>query len=68
MNLRTKLRIWMLKNRARALVRAEDQLFERYDCGADMINYITGGRLTRIRAQFLETMAQIRLLDPSAPK
>ncbi len=48
-NLIKEIRIAILRRKFLKADAYEDRLFDRYDCGADLIDVLTGGELTRIR-------------------
>lgn len=45
----TEIRIALLRREYLKADAYEQRLFDAYDCGADLIDVLTGGELTRIR-------------------
>ena len=64
----TAIRIWHHKRRARYWLSRIEQLFDIYDCGADLIDTVTGGKLTRYRGLVNEHRAMLQRIDPNYPK
>lgn len=53
---------WKLHRRLMALSRVDEAycgLLNRYDCGADLIDHFTGGRMTRLRSEYEERKAAV---------
>ncbi len=61
------IKIWWLRRKAKSHYEAYFDLFERYDCGRDMIEQLTGGKLGHHRNMFNIQMDQLYLLDKSTP-
>jgi hypothetical protein len=66
MNLKTRIRIALLKRRARAAY-ARMQTPDHLTCGRHLADHITGGRLSKAEAEFEEIIGELRRIDPIAP-
>ena len=45
-----------------------DALFDRYDCGADLINYLTGGQMDAINRVIDERVNRLQAIINSLPE
>lgn len=63
-----KIRIWHHKRQARYWHERINDLFEVYDCGEDLIDMMTGGKLSAYRGHFREHMSVLQLIDPKFKK
>ncbi len=61
------LKIGHLKRKGAKIYHSINAIYDTYDCGAAMINHITGGRLTRKETQFNAVMDQLETLDDETP-
>ncbi len=63
-----KLNIWWHKREARYWTRRIEELFATYDCGEDLLDMITGGRLSRYRVNRAWHLAVLKRIDPAYPE
>lgn len=63
-----KIRIWWHKREARYWYSRINELYELYDCGEDLIDMCTGGRLSRFRENFNWHIAILKRIDPKFKK
>ena len=61
------LEIFWMKRQARIHARQILDMFDAYDCGAELIDHITGGRLSRAKAAFETAMDRLEEIDPNFP-
>tara|TARA_R110002126_G_scaffold290704_4_gene448318 strand:- start:19565 stop:19780 length:216 start_codon:yes stop_codon:yes gene_type:complete len=66
MSLKTKIRILLLKRKARA-AHARMQVPAHFDCGRQLADHIMGGKLSAAKREFEEVMSELRRIDPTAP-
>jgi len=62
-----KISIWWHKREARYWRRQIAELFEVYDCGEDLIDMVTGGKLSRYRVNLTWHLAVLKRIDPAYP-
>jgi len=68
MQMLNALKIYFLKRRARRIHARILEIEETYDCGRTLRNHIIGGRQQRLEYEFQDIMAELRRIDPSAPR
>lgn len=62
-----RLKIWWYKKKAKRVVLAINALYDHFSCGADLIDQVTGGRLTRLKYELEEYKVILRKIDPNFP-
>ncbi len=62
-----KLRVWNHKRHARRHYMAEINLLNKYNCGVNMINTLTGGEITRHQNGLRKHVARAKKLE-AAPR
>lgn len=63
-----KLRIWWLKRKLKAVCLEMYDLQTLMDCGNDLVDVITGGKLSALRRQRDVLADRLRAIDPNFPK
>lgn len=66
--LSTKVKITFLRRRARKLYVKYINLADEHDCGLNMADVISGGKLSRYRKQFNETLDKLKSLGENVPE
>lgn len=64
-NIKTRIKIWTLKRRAKNLYFDIDAIYCKYSCGAHMTEQLRGRDLDILKCKFNRTLDE---LDPSTPK
>lgn len=65
------LQRWRFKRALNAYLdvcEAIEALFDNYDCGAGMINILTGGRLKRLEDQKVDVMHRLKTIIEALPE
>lgn len=66
--LSTKAKVLLLRRKARSLYIKYFNLADSHDCGLNMADVISGGKLSRYRNQFNETMDKLRAMGEDVPE
>lgn len=63
-----RVRIQLLRRRARRLYLAYAHVYDQYHCGNHLAEHITGGRSQRIARAFNATLDKLEALGDNPPK
>lgn len=59
--------VLILKRRLFKVVTEINALFDRFNCGAELIDHITGGRLRELKGQANTLLDSLAKIDPTTP-